>query len=285
MTEDLSTLVLAYLLNEMDPLERSDFEVRLTWDPALAALLKSTADGLAEDLLTNNPAPPLRLGERNEMTAALLSAVKSLPVSPRRFRFKPYLWPAAAALLCALNLGQWLSHSRPSALTVDLVDGDRTAQGKRSTLVYSEPAPLHQAGVVPVMTTGARPSGPATSASGGSVNSSVSFSQTISIGAAPDAQHPYAWSAFDRARHQGVLDLHNLPAVAADRSLQFWVLPAGSKTFERVGEIPPQFYGHSGSVTYKLPSADANPAQILITIERRGGAPTVPSAAVVLHGP
>ncbi len=287
MTEDLSPLVLAYLLNELDPLARSDFEIRLARDPALAALLKSLADGLTEDVLANTPAPPLRLGERNEMTAALLAAVESVPAAPRCLRFKLYLWPAAAAVLLALNVGQWLSRSRPDALTVDLVDGDRTAQGKRSTLVYSEPAPLHQAGVVPVMAMGGHLSGPnpAPSASNGSVNSSVSFSQSITVGAVQDAQHPYAWSAFDRTRHQGVLDLHNLPSVAADRSLQFWVLPAGSKSFERVGEIPPQYYGRSGSVTYKLSSTTVNPVQILITIERRGPAPTLPSSAVVLHGP
>jgi anti-sigma-K factor RskA len=92
-------------------------------------------------------------------------------------------------------------------------------------------------------------------------------------------------SLFDQGQNQGYLDLYNLPTVPSDRSLQLWVQPTGSETFQNVGEIPSQFYGESGGVYYKLPAGTATPSQIMITIEPRATVPVAPTGAVVLRGP
>ena len=96
---------------------------------------------------------------------------------------------------------------------------------------------------------------------------------------------PYAWSVFDETSSQGYLNLYNLPATPADQSLQLWVKAANADTYQRVGEVPVQFYGGSGSLTYSLPSATQPPSDILITQEPRHATPTQPTGPTVLHGP
>jgi hypothetical protein len=262
MTEDPTPEVLAYLLDEMDRPRRAAFEVQLARDPAIVALVKSVADSLTTDALEQTAAMPLSAAEVSQASIGVLAAVERSH-GQRRASLGRYLWPLAAAVLLALNVGQWIVHSRPPALTVDLVDN-------------SEAAPLKNPGAVPTgLHVGGNPPAPPQPAG----TATLSITQTLTI------THTYAWSAFDRTSHLGVLDLHNLPAVAADKALQLWVLPAGARRFEPVGEIPSQFYGHSGSITYKLAPTLATPAQIMITVERRSVTPISPSGTVVLHGP
>jgi anti-sigma-K factor RskA len=96
---------------------------------------------------------------------------------------------------------------------------------------------------------------------------------------------PSAWSVFDEANSQGYLNLYNLPAVPADQLLQLWVKAANATDYQRVGEVPAQFYGKSGSLIYSLPGATQPPSEILITQEPRNATPTQPTGPTVLHGP
>ncbi|QYM79688.1 hypothetical protein K0B96_03445 [Horticoccus luteus] len=98
-------------------------------------------------------------------------------------------------------------------------------------------------------------------------------------------QSAYAWSVFDEAEHQGYLNLYHLPTVPEGQSLQLWVKPADSTIYERVGEVPAEFYGHSGSVYYQLPETSATPVEILVTQEPKGAPPEAPTGPEVLHGP
>jgi anti-sigma-K factor RskA len=314
MTEDFTTEALAYLLQELDPVARVRFEERLAAEPAAAAAVKSLADALATYALEDSPPQALTAGEARATLAAALTCVTAPAAARRPSAVIRYFWPVAAALLLALNLGQWWLHSRsppgpttaeiyaeeiaqqkeqdrldlaektgrergsPRLLTVDLVDNGLAERGSRKGMVYVEPATLKKAGVV---------------AAGPGTNSSTVIIQrstvTLSFSPSPKADArfaaAYAWSAFDQSRHQGFLDLHNLPNVSPNRSLQLWVRAAGSAAFEKVGEIPAQFYGRSGSVTYKLPSATVVPAQIMVTVESRSSPPQAPTGPVVLHGP
>jgi len=314
MTEDFTTEALAYLLQELDPGARARFEERIAAEPAAAAAVKALADALAAYALDESPPQALTAAEARATLAAALTCVTAPTATRRPHAMIRYFWPAAAAFLLALNIGQWLGRSRPPAspttaeiyaeeiaqqkeqdrldlaekagrerggprlLTVDLVDNDLAERGGRKGLVYVEPATLKKAGVV---------------AAGPGTNSSTVIIQrsTVTLSFSPpakaEARFPaaYAWSAFDQSRHQGFLDLHNLPSVPPDRSLQLWVRAAGSAAFEKVGEIPVQFYGRSGSVTYKLPSATVVPAQIMVTLEPRSSLAKTPTGPVVLHGP
>jgi anti-sigma-K factor RskA len=95
----------------------------------------------------------------------------------------------------------------------------------------------------------------------------------------------YAWSVFDEASSRGYLNLYNLPTTPPDQSLQLWVKVANTDAYQRIGEVPAQFYGKSGSLSYNLPGATQPPSDILITQEPRNVAPTQPTGPTILHGP
>lgn len=199
---------------------------------------------------------------------------------------------------------------------MELVDPGSYARGERKGLMDLARGILTQPGIVSIgpATTTATPSTPATvtpdpnsaavvpgsvtSVVGGGAMSAVGSGVT-SLAPLPSTSTPptsppptpstpesaYAWSVFDEAEHQGYLNLYHLPTVPEGQSLQLWVKPADSTTYERVGEVPPEFYGQSGSVVYKLPATSATPVEILVTQEPKAAPPEVPSGPEVLHGP
>lgn len=202
---------------------------------------------------------------------------------------------------------------------MELVDPGSYARGERKGLMDLARGILTQPGIVAIgpATTTATPSTPSTvtpdpnsavlvpggvtSAGGagamsavGPVGPGVASLTPLPPTAPPPTAPPqtpgapesaYAWSVFDEAEHQGYLNLYHLPTVPEGQSLQLWVKPADSATYERVGEVPPEFYGQSGSVYYKLPETSATPVEILVTQEPKAAPPEVPSGPEVLHGP
>lgn len=99
------------------------------------------------------------------------------------------------------------------------------------------------------------------------------------------SQDPYAWSVFDEAQARGFLNLYNLPIPAAGESLQLWVRPATDAAYMRVGEVPAQYHGGSGSLTYTLPGSSQPPVEILVTTEPTEFPPSQPTGPPVLRGP
>ncbi len=95
----------------------------------------------------------------------------------------------------------------------------------------------------------------------------------------------YAWSVFDESSGRGFLNLYNLPETPAGQSLQLWVRAAADDNYIRVGEVPPDYQGGSGSLSYTLPGATQPPAEILITAEPEDALPAQPSGPPVLRGP
>ncbi|MEO5959455.1 MAG: anti-sigma factor, partial [Opitutaceae bacterium] len=132
------------------------------------------------------------------------------------------------------------------------------------------------------------PGAPANSTTGPSGNSSIppEAPRATPPTAAPVADTPYAWSVYDEKGNQGYLNLYNIPSVAPNQALQVWVKPLDSSEYRPVGEVPAQFYGKSGAVSYALPVGTATPSEVLITLEPRGSqAPQKPTGPVVLRGP
>ncbi len=96
---------------------------------------------------------------------------------------------------------------------------------------------------------------------------------------------PYAWSIFDESLDRGFLNLYNLPVPAEGNSFQLWVRPASGGSYTRVGEVPPQMHGGSGSLSYSFPGGDQPPAEILITTEPIDVIPDQPEGTPILRGP
>lgn len=96
---------------------------------------------------------------------------------------------------------------------------------------------------------------------------------------------PYAWSVYDEVQARGFLNLYDLPTPLAGESMQLWVRPAADEAYVRVGEIPEEFHGGSGSLTYTLPDSSMPPAEILVTTEPTEAIPAEPVGVTVLRGP
>ena len=160
---------------------------------------------------------------------------------------------------------------------MELVDANSYARGDRKGLMNLARDLLTEPGIVAVDPGRGGPS-------------EVGVSETPSLlpgvgtpSTSPEA--PYAWSVFDESDNRGYLNLYNLPNVAPADTLQVWVKPAGSGDFQPVGQVPPQYYGKSGSVSYELPAGNATPSEVLITLEPRQSRPARPTGPVVLRGP
>lgn len=147
--------------------------------------------------------------------------------------------------------------------TMELVDAASYARGERKGLVTVARGILTEPGIVVPEPTPRPP---------------TDLSQT-----AP--KPPYAWSVYDEKENRGFVNLYDLPPVPAESALHIWVRPADAEIFQRVGEVPRQLYGGSGSIQYALPSGTATPAEILITIEPRTIIPALPAGPTVLKGP
>ncbi len=153
---------------------------------------------------------------------------------------------------------------------MELVDERSYALGDRRGLVEVARSILTEPGVVV--------------ASDGAIAPGVEPPGAAGVDPQPSALAPYAWAVFDDKEQRGYLNLYNLPTLAQNEALQLWVRAADRAEYQRVGEVPPAFYGGSGSVQYRMTEGMA-PAEILITREPRDTVVEQPAGPTVLRGP
>ncbi|HEY3756220.1 MAG TPA: hypothetical protein VGL42_08730 [Opitutaceae bacterium] len=273
--EEVDSATIAYLLDQMTPAERLHWEARLEGEPALAEHQRITSEAWAAEMLRTAPPQELTHSELGRMRMMVLAtALSSEPAAVHtRTNLWPWVWPAAAVLLAGLNLAQWVKH-RP-APPIESVAPIPTAASERppfQRVIYAEPAALRKEGVNAAATL--------------TLTETITLRETITLqptalGTEPASGH--AW--FDTSRHQGLLELHHVPAPPAGSVLVLWVKPRNASIFLAVGPIPTQFYGSSGTATYGEPSLRQAPTQVMITLEHAGPAPAAPSPAVILRGP
>lgn len=167
--------------------------------------------------------------------------------------------------------------------TMELVDSESYSTGQRKGLLDFALNLLTEPGIVALD----RGMETAVVSVGGQA---VSVVDTVSVVPGTDestelTRVPYAWSVFDETEARGFLNLYNLPVPAAGESLQLWVRPAADSAYLRVGEVPEEYHGGSGILTYTLPGSSMPPAEILITAEPVEALPEQPVGLPVLRGP
>ncbi len=164
---------------------------------------------------------------------------------------------------------------RGSLVAMELVDPERFARGERKGLL----AMVQTLGTEPVDDAGAvARDGMSIAAVGVLPPSSTSVEAGAEAGAS-------AWSLFDTVKHEGLVTLHQLPAVPAGEQLSLWVRAETEDTFRRVGEIPAALHGGSGTVYVTLDPQATAPDEVMVTRESRSSTPETPGEAVVLRGP
>lgn len=277
MSEDFTSLAVAYLLDDLAPAARAEFEAQLAANPAQAAELKQIADTLGRLAEAETPRAPVAGGVRDAMLAAVLRR-RHAPAFMHVVR--RFAWPLAAAILLALNIGQALYHRQTAEREARPVPDAES----ESTTSAGSPSP-HNFPAIPVSARNPRPLGARNGASPAntpSLQQTVTFSisqttVTANTVASPPPENP--------APQHGALELHNLPAVHDGRVLYLWARRAGVDAYEPVGEIPHQLYGGSGTINYQLRPGAGAPVHFLVTLEQPKVIPARPSADVVCAGP
>lgn len=144
MTEEFETEALHYLLGQMEPGRRAEFERQLDEDPSAAAAFKACADAYARFACDSAPAEPMSAtDQRVALTAILTATHPAKPASTaQRGKVIPwarFAWPAAAAALLALNLIQLQRPLQPTTPTNR--EGPSVAQPADRGTLASGPAP------------------------------------------------------------------------------------------------------------------------------------------------
>lgn len=172
---------------------------------------------------------------------------------------------------------------------MELVDAASYAEGRRHGLVDFAVNLLTEPGIVALDPNTPRPGddgigvGPRPSP-GGEMGNAYTPPENPN----PDvtlSTEAYAWALFDEAQQRGYLNVYNLPEPRASDALQLWVRPVVGSDYVRVGEVPAQYYGGSGSLYYTLPGSTQAPVELLITQEPRGAVPPQPTGPVIVRGP
>ncbi|MFT3830144.1 MAG: hypothetical protein QM691_10615 [Opitutaceae bacterium] len=174
------------------------------------------------------------------------------------------------------RLSQMARAAGSGIVAMELVDPERFAKGERRGLV----ALLQSLSSDPL-------DGPVVVGRDGMSVAAVGVIATTknAEAPAPGSTPPSAWSVFDAAEHEGLVNLFNLPEVADDELLALWVKGGDGESFRLIGELPPALYGGSGTVFVTLSPDTATPAEVLVTREKRGQPTEIPGTATVLRGP
>lgn len=274
MTEDFTSAAVAYLLQELAPAARAEFEARLASDSACRAELKEIANALGLFAGANAPAEALPLPLKEEMLEEVLRA-RGGRIRTFATLLQKSAWPLAAGILLTLNIGQWLYHRH---------EVQRGTSAAPVAELQSPPASRNETPrdlpVIPVAAKLSRPLGTTATAPAPTPVPSIRQTVTFSI-----SQTTVATKAPVPPQQQGALELHGLPRVSDDLTLYLWARRAGGNSYEPVGEVPRQLYGGSGTINYQLRPGTGAAVHFIVTVEDRNRVPPAPSRDVVCAGP
>ena len=237
--------VAAYALGALDPGERPEFETHLATCAQCQAELRELQSVSAGIGLAVEPVElPPALRARVLSAATAQAQVRPFPMRPERRSFAPWLAAAAAILVAALTGAYaWRLQNQSTA--------DRADAAVRISALESRLAVMSAPDMVQVSLKG-QPDAPASSAR-------VFMSRTRGM----------------------VLNAEHLPALAAGRVYQLWVVTKQSPVSIGIFEVKPD-----GSMIGLMPvPADAanEPVAVAVTIEPSGGVPS-PTGPKVLVG-
>jgi len=291
MNESSEETAMLYVLDQLEPHERTLAEDRLARDPEFAALVRNCESALAAGIRSlparTPPAAVLdRLEEQIDAEEAGHARVVPLPSSPPAFREAgmqdgpnrlPWAaaarWGLAAVITVSLATLAVQSLRRPNAQPVFVVVGldanrntfaELPAQGPAAKDADARFIQLASAAENLWRNPSARPLPVATSA----------------------GSHGYA--VFDPGSQQGFIAIEQLPALAGNQRYHLWVVDAPTGRIRDAGILPLAGLNR-GLYSFALepgdaPSSDGKRPNFFITIEENGSPPTSakPRGRVVL---
>lgn len=282
MNENLEELACLYVLDHLEPRERSAFEARLLRDPALAALVRELETALAHRVRALPPTPPppdLLARIESRLDAAPTPAPDDATATTRLPSFLSQLlspagfagllrWGLAAVIAISLATLAVQSLRRPAAPQLVFVALD----AGRSTLAE-----------LPLQTS--------------AVDADARFVQLAGLAEKfwhqPD-QLPVknssrdagrrAYTLFDPTSRQGFIAVEQLPALAAGQRYHLWIVDTATGALHDAGALP-LAEATRGLYAFSLGAAATTPPprpDFFLTVEDTARQPAGPHGPVVL---
>jgi anti-sigma-K factor RskA len=260
MPDAIQAQAAGYVLGDLDPVERQQFEQKLRQDPALQAIVGSLQDSFGR-LAQTSPlqAAPAGLGDRILAAFEQSQALESSPSAPQHQQASPRFTAIQAALLAAgLATIGWLGLDNWQLRTALVTAQNNLQAANQSSSQSSSVAGLLQ-----------RPTS--------KLVALKSASNVTDSAAGTMLFTPGKWQ-------QVVLSLDNLPPIPPDQIYRMWLQLADGQVLP-CGEFVPN---SSGGIFVtlrpsKLPPKGVKAKGVLVTIEM-STAPLKPTGTTVLTG-
>jgi Anti-sigma-K factor rskA len=260
MPDAIQAQAAGYVLGDLDPVERQQFEQKLRQDPALQAIVGSLQDSFGR-LAQTSPlqAAPAGLGDRILAAFEQSQALESSPSAPQPKQASPRFTAIQAALLAAgLATIGWLGLDNWQLRTALVTAQNNLQAANQSSSQSSSVAGLLQ-----------RPA-----------------SKLVALKSTPNVTDSAAGTMlFTPGKwQQVVLSLDNLPPIPPDQIYRMWLQLADGQVLP-CGEFVPN---SSGGIFVtlrpsKLPPKGVKAKGVLVTIEM-STAPLKPTGTTVLTG-
>lgn len=278
MNTSIEELACLYVLDQLDPKERAEFEARLVKEPAIAAAVREAEAALAARVRALPPHEPgaellARLEDRLEGETSHTNAkVVPLPVSHAVLARRWSVLGALAALV-AVGLGFGIAQRvmKPAApqsvIVVVGLDGQRSTRAEMTV-------------------------------SGRARNADARFVQLAAM-AEQYWEKPHAlptgsgdgsgsgYALFDPSTRQGFIGVRQLPPLAAGQQYHLWVLDSATAQIRDAGVLPLETT-NQGMFFFSVDAAEAKPGQVsfFVTVENAASPSAKPTGKVVLgRGP
>ncbi|HEY3754923.1 MAG TPA: anti-sigma factor [Opitutaceae bacterium] len=237
-----------YVLDRLDPRERTEFEARLVADDALRQRVRDYEDGLAARIFELPPRSPSR-----QVWARIAEKTAAAPGGAKVGWGNVFKWGIAAMIaisLASIAAERWID--RPTLVVVALDQG------------------------------GAGPNRVSIARVGSGPNDA--FAQLAAVAAShwEDAKSPRSFVVYDPTTSQGFIAVRDLPRVAADTHYQVWILNRRTAISRPAGDL-----NGSGLYSFAvdpLPGEGADDLRVIVTREKGSALAREPGTDVVLGG-
>lgn len=301
-TEEREEHASLYALGLLEGSELAAFEREMAADPTLGALV-TELENAANCIALSAPPPPVPSAVRSRIFQEIDTLRKSeepAPIAGRSFGWVPWTLAAGFAIFAGFT---WNEKSKISAAAMELAERDRTSEARLTSLSAENrelSASIHSLNVVKkiledrvaaleterdhlstrLAALEAEKNQLALRIASLEARNPLDEIKAITFAPQPEAPKGATVVAlWDARRQAGVLDLSKLPAPAAGKDYQLWILSPDSPAPISAGLVSPA----SGQAPFQSPRPLTQVAALAISLEPKGGSES-PRGPVIYVG-
>ena len=273
MTEHDESVIMDYVLGELDEFTRARFEARLEKEPELAAALAEAEESIAKGILADTP-------EASDVSASLREQILEIA--------EPALAPVRVASGRAPAKTNWASFGgwgiAASLAVVAAVLADRASDRETEVRSLQEQVAMKQEAMLRVSSELAAVIDERELLANriASLNSKRALDQMqIATLSSQLEQASYGFAVFDTQANEGVIEVVNLPEVESSQDYQLWVVDPQYPNPVDGGIVQVGADGRA-SVRFSAKQQVDSVAAFAISLEKKGGVPVAEGPMVLV---